>query len=408
MHQIMNVCVAGKNNIAVEILDHLIANYPEHNYVACLHQNDSGINSFQRSFKKYCELKQVQTLTLEEVQGLENLIFLSLEFDKIVRVEKFKGARLYNIHFSKLPAYKGMSTCALPILHNQKYVGVTLHLIDNGIDTGDIIAQREFLIGDNTDAQQLYGKFILEGIELVKENISELLADTVSSSPQPAKNASYYSKYALDFSNLQIDLNKTAQEIHNQIRAYCFPAFQLPKVFGHSIYRSELTDKKRVGKTGTVMFENGFYLTINGIDYQVQLFKDRVGELMDYCKQGDFEGLLYFAEHGYDLTQRSKEGWDALILAGFNGHLALVTYLIEQMDWNVNTYNNNGTTFAMYVMTYASKQNTYDLFKYVLNLSAVNWDIPDYSGKNIFDYALIYNNQIVIDLLEAKRIPSAY
>jgi methionyl-tRNA formyltransferase len=404
----MNVCIAGKNNIAVEILDHLIVDYPEHDYLACLNQNDSGKDGFQRSLKKYCALKQVQTLTLEEVCKLGNLVFLSLEFDKIVRVEKFKEARLYNIHFSMLPAYKGMSTCALPILHNQKSVGVTLHLIDNGIDTGDIIAQREFLIGDNTDAQQLYGKFLIEGIELVKENLAGLLADTVSSAPQPSKNASYYSKHALDFSNLQIDLNKTAQEIHNQIRAYCFSAFQLPKVFDYAIYRSELTDLKRVGKSGTIAFENGFYLLINGIDYQVQLFKDRAGELMDYCKHGDFERLLYFAENGYDIRQRSKEGWDALILAGLNGHLALVTYLIEKLQWDVNTRNNNGTTFAMYVMTYASKQNTYELFKYVLNLPGINWDISDYSGKNIFDYAVIYSNQKVIDLLEAKRITSAY
>lgn len=404
----MNVCIAGKNNIAVEILDHLLDNFPENNYIACLNQNDSGKDGFQRSLKKFCELKDIRTLSLEDVCSLDDLVFLSLEFDKIVRVEKFKDAKIYNIHFSLLPAYKGMFTSALPILHNQKNAGVTLHLIDNGIDTGDIIAQREILIGENTDAQQLYTKYIREGVALIKEYIPGLLAGSVSSSPQPVQNASYYSKHALDFSSIQVDLNKTAQEVHNQIRAYVFPAFQLPKVFGHQIYRSALARVKRTGRTGTAAFEDDFSLVLNCIDYQVVLYKDRLAEFMDCCKQGDLGRLLYFAENGYDMRQRTKEGWDALTVAGFHGHLALVRYLIEQLDWDVNTRNNNGTSFAMYVMTHASNHYTYDLLKYILEIERILWDVPDHSGKNIFDYALIYNNPTVIQLLEAKRILGAY
>lgn len=73
----------------------------------------------------------------------DDLIFISLEFDKIVNPDLFKDARLYNIHFSLLPSYKGMYTSAIPILNGEEMVGVTFHEIDKGIDTGNIIAQKK-------------------------------------------------------------------------------------------------------------------------------------------------------------------------------------------------------------------------------------------------------------------------
>ena len=58
--------------------------------------------------------------------------------------KNFLNARLYNIHFSYLPAYKGMFTSALPIKNGEVDSGVTLHKIESGIDTGDIIDQIKF------------------------------------------------------------------------------------------------------------------------------------------------------------------------------------------------------------------------------------------------------------------------
>ena len=59
---------------------------------------------------------------------------------EIIKTKNFKSNKLFNLHFSLLPSYKGMHTSAFPILNGEKYSGVTIHKIDNGIDTGDIIA----------------------------------------------------------------------------------------------------------------------------------------------------------------------------------------------------------------------------------------------------------------------------
>ena len=72
------------------------------------------------------------------------IFFISLEFDKIINTSLFKTTNLFNIHFSLLPRYKGMYTSILPILNGDKISGVTLHKIDRGIDTGDIIDKCSF------------------------------------------------------------------------------------------------------------------------------------------------------------------------------------------------------------------------------------------------------------------------
>ena len=62
--------------------------------------------------------------------------FLSLEFDQIIRPQKFADARLYNIHFSLYHIIGEMYTAVLPILYGETRSGVTLHRIDRGLIRG--------------------------------------------------------------------------------------------------------------------------------------------------------------------------------------------------------------------------------------------------------------------------------
>ena len=168
------VCVAGKNNIAVAVLKRIIAQYGKEKICVICNKTETGENGFQRSFRQYARLVGVMECQLEEIYEINNLVFLSLEFDQIIKPELFKDARLYNIHFSLLPKYKGMYTSTHPILNDEKYAGVTLHFIDAGIDTGDIIDQEQFEIG-NSDCRELYMKYIEYGTAVVLRNIDNLI-----------------------------------------------------------------------------------------------------------------------------------------------------------------------------------------------------------------------------------------
>ena len=219
---IITLCIAGKNNIAVEMAKYLLAYKKNVRIVACINKNDKGLNTFQKSFKLFCQLNDIRILKLEELYNIKDLIFLSLEFDQIIKTNLFNSTYLYNIHFSLLPKYKGMYTSALPILFGENETGVTLHKIDNGIDTGDIIAQKVIGIDNFLTAEELYSNYISEGIELIIKNIDNILLNKIILSPQSSLNSSYYSKNTIDYNKFILDFNKPAFQVLRQINAFSF------------------------------------------------------------------------------------------------------------------------------------------------------------------------------------------
>jgi methionyl-tRNA formyltransferase len=266
------ICIAGKNSIAVNGLSYLLDNYPKYHYICIPNKNDDGEDHWQPSLAKFARLKQVTISSLDEAAAIRNLIFISLEFDRIIKPHLFQSKRLYNIHFSALPYYKGMYTSALPILHGEAGTGVTLHKIDHGIDTGEIIAQIKFPIDLNDTVRDLYFKYFHHGFELFKENIELLLTQNYVSYPQNRLSGSYYSKRAIDYSNIVIDFDKTAIEVHNQIRAFTFEEYQVPKFNGYPIKKTDITSCRSTKKPGCIMSQTQDSIIVSTIDYDIIIF----------------------------------------------------------------------------------------------------------------------------------------
>lgn len=93
------------------------------------------------------------------------MLFLSIELDRIIRPEKFKTKELYNIHFSMLPKYKGCFTTIMPILNGEESTCVTFHRMRVGIDTGEIVEQKEIKIEDSDSSFDIYKKCIKNDTE---------------------------------------------------------------------------------------------------------------------------------------------------------------------------------------------------------------------------------------------------
>ena len=273
----MKICIAGKNNIAVETLQYLLhkLKVDTKSLLIITNETDDGKDNWQKSLLKYANENKLQITTLEKVKKIEDLFLLSLEFDRIIPIEEFKSKKLYNIHFSLLPKYKGMYTSVMPILFNEQESGVSLHCIDCGIDTGDIIAQIKFDILHKDTSRDLYFKCIKNGIRLVKENLCNLLNGEYMSYKQEINTSSYFSKSDLDFSNILINLNQTAISIHNQLRAFNFIEYQQPKVFGITIINSSILDKRSCARPGTILYEDNNKLVLSTIDYNIKLVKEK-------------------------------------------------------------------------------------------------------------------------------------
>lgn len=270
----MLVCIAGKNNIAVEALEYLIqekSNRIDEIGVLC-NRNDDGVNSWQKSLRYYAKAWGIKEYSLEELYDVEKLVFISLEFDRIIRPSKFKNARLYNVHFSLLPKYKGMYTSAIPILNGEKESGVTLHEIDNGIDTGNIIEQVRFEIPADCTCRELYFLYLEHGSKLIRSKINDLIAGNIESKPQSPLNSSYFSKKFIDYKNLKIDLCQTAENIERQIRAFNFKEYQMPKVNGKEICKAKIMNTRSVEKAGSVLYQDNARMIVSTIDYDIELF----------------------------------------------------------------------------------------------------------------------------------------
>lgn len=393
----MKICVAGQNNIAIEFVEFLL----KFNYrvIACLNKNDLGINTFHRSYALYCRIHQIEIKDLSELYNYSDLIFISLEFDQIIDTKKFKSKQLYNLHFSLLPEYKGMYTSTLPILDAKEYSGVTLHEIDDGIDTGDIIAQDKFSI-EKLTCEELYNLYTQKGIALIKTNFDSILKNRFLKTPQPYIKSSYFSKKSVDFQNISINLNATAFQIDCQIRAFVFPHKQLPKIFGKPVYKCDILNVKSKENPGIIDIENDDFFVINTIDYKIKIYIYRVDDFLKYTQEGNLAKIQEFIINNHDIKMRNKKGWDALIVAAYHGQMHLVKYFVEEIAWNLNTHNNNGTTFFMYAMSYSIYTNKLDFLIYVLGLKGIKINKKDFFGKSALDYALEHNHVDAIKLIE--------
>lgn len=378
------VCIAGKNDIAVLVLERLIKIYDKDCISVVCNSTDTGENGFQRSFKKYAKKVGVQEYTLEETYAIDNLVFISLEYNRIIDPNKFKAARLYNIHFSLLPQYKGMYTSAHPVLNGEHKTGVTLHRIDAGIDTGDIIDQKEFIIEDTDNCKDVYLKYIKTGTEVVLRNLEDLIYGSETAYSQPCLNSSYYSKNSLDYSHLIIDLKQTAEGIARQIKAFSFRDFQLPQVMGHKIIDYKILKSKSASKPGKCIFEMDNGMILSTIDYDIALYFDRFEELMLACEKGDLELVKEITAVTRHINEKDEHGWSPLIKATYYNQINIVKYLIS-VGADIHVKNNNGTNLLMYAKEAYLKTKDCTLYGLYKELGLSEKE-KDYSDRDLLFY----------------------
>lgn len=122
-----------------------------------------------------------------------------------------------NVHASLLPSYRGAAPINWAIAKGERKTGVTIMQIDEGLDTGDILAQREVRIGDEETAEELSKKLSLEGAGLLLETIDRIAKNEISPVKQDPAAATYAP--LLSRKDGRVDWNRDAEEIKNLIRA---------------------------------------------------------------------------------------------------------------------------------------------------------------------------------------------
>ena len=274
MKNTRTICIAGKNEIAIYGVKKIIKNYPETKIVCLCNKSDSGFDGWQPSLKKFAALNNLNEVSLTECQNIDDLIFISLEYDTIIKPKLFIAKSLFNIHFSKLPKYRGVYTSIFPLLHGQNESGVTLHKIDEGIDTGEIIDQITFSIKEIKSSRELYLSYMEKAKFLIDKNLDNLIKENFTSWPQSTLDASYFSRSSINLSFININFKKKAFEVTNQIRAYSFREYQLPVCFNYPVCEAKVTNSLSKLKAGTLLNDTKNFFIISTLDYDVKLIKD--------------------------------------------------------------------------------------------------------------------------------------
>jgi methionyl-tRNA formyltransferase len=121
-----------------------------------------------------------------------------------------------NVHFSLLPKYRGAAPVNWAVVNGEEVTGVTTMLMDQGLDTGDVLLQKERAIGSEETAPKLMARLAEDGAELLSETLKKL--DEIEPRKQDNEKASFAP--ILKREDGLIDWALDADRIANRVRGF--------------------------------------------------------------------------------------------------------------------------------------------------------------------------------------------
>lgn len=161
-----------------------------------------------------------------------------------------------NVHGSLLPKYRGASPIHSAILNGENETGVTLMMIDKGLDTGAMIAKKVIKIEGSDDFISLHDKLAKLGGETVEEFLIDYLEGKIKPTPQNDKESS--TTKIIKKEDGRIDWHNDAERIFRQIKAYRIWPGSYFKYNGRSIkiHSADLERNKHSLKPGETEYSD--------------------------------------------------------------------------------------------------------------------------------------------------------
>jgi len=238
------IVVAGKGEVCRQLLLYL-RGMGIHIPVVFTSEEEKQIPQFA----EWLGIKDIITedinLCADYIKELAPDYILSFQYHKILKPEviSIPKSGCINLHFGMLPQYRGMAPIAHAMINGDEEIGVTLHYIDQNIDTGDIISINYHVRKPTETAQNVYRKVCEVAVNQFKREWPNIIKGEIQRLVQSKNGAHYYTKDDLDFSDLNffkpngvmwsglpgggyIDDKRKA----DWLRAMIFPEFQTPYI----------------------------------------------------------------------------------------------------------------------------------------------------------------------------------
>jgi methionyl-tRNA formyltransferase len=234
MSKTPSILLCGKNKICADALEIVRRELPDHTIVYVYAEKDKTSAHIAREAAHRLGIDSRGVSNAEDFARayfeINPTLLLSVQFSLILRKDVIEHGRdrLINLHFSPLPRYRGMAPITLAILNGDPTFGVSLHIIDAGIDTGALVDQETFPIEGRSN-REVYSLCEQAGVRLIERNAAKFGAVTVERGlsgvavVQDDAAATYFGKEDIDYAQTEIDFHRTAAQIGQHVRAYLFP-----------------------------------------------------------------------------------------------------------------------------------------------------------------------------------------
>lgn len=155
---------------------------------------------------------------VEELAALQPDVCAVVAYGRILpqRVLDIPGKGCINIHASVLPQYRGSAPYQWAVLDGLKETGVSAQYMALKMDAGDIIGVAKTPIDENETAGELLDRLAVLGADLLSETLKKVECGEAVAMPQDESQVTFAPM--LDKAMCPIDWNKTAQQVHDQVR----------------------------------------------------------------------------------------------------------------------------------------------------------------------------------------------
>lgn len=156
---------------------------------------------------------------------------------------------ILNFHTAPLPELRGVDTTSWAIVDGLDSFGVTVHIIDERVDTGPIVLKETFPITPFDTAYSLYCKNLVLLVKIIDKEMTNLVKGKYRIQKFKSKVSHFHKKKEFDYTDLEVNLDQPIDKVDRFIRSRIFPGRQLPhlkngkKIIGCRIKDEELVLK---------------------------------------------------------------------------------------------------------------------------------------------------------------------
>lgn len=226
----MKIIFMGTPSFSVPILEKVLE---KHEVVLVVTQPDTY--NYRKKKEVYSPVKECaikheldifQPVSIKD----EKDVILSIDCDLIVTsaygqfiplsILNHPKYRSINVHASLLPKYRGGAPIQRALINGDKVTGITIMYMEKGMDSGDIITQKELEILDSDNQDSLFRRLSLLGSSMILDTIDDIEKGNINPIKQDEAKVSF--SYNLTKEDELIDFSKDARGVFNQIRGLAY------------------------------------------------------------------------------------------------------------------------------------------------------------------------------------------